>query len=131
MKKIGDLPFEFTDGSCNSFQTLLPVLPGEQIYLCFSSNQDQTVFTEFGCYFTEALYFTDIKKYFVSWEFVQSIYSHKNTLGLGNYRGKPFVTGCDRSPDCSTKTEIIRLDEDWVAEWNPDVAEYPFVSDSR
>ena len=38
--------------------------------------------------------------------FPESKYAHKGTLGLGNYRGKPFVTGCSATT-CYQKTEIL------------------------
>ena len=64
------------------------------------------------------------------WKFVESKYSHENTLSLGNYRGDPFVTGCDDTIDfmCSTKTEIMSrgvTDGEYWSQWQ-DAPDYPF-----
>ena len=69
------------------------------------------------------------------WKFVESSYSHKNTLGLGNYRGQPFVTGCDMKGwrDCSIKTEIMDRwveDGEYLTRWT-NAPDYPFVSEAR
>ena len=144
MTKQGALPFDFTDGSCNTFQTLIPIDYIEHIYLCFGSgdlitDRDQ-VPMEYGCYYTDVMNLNESYSYNAKWEFVQSSYSHRNTLGLGNYRGRPFVTGCDRRYDgCDTETEIIEpgnsglyeiLTGDYLIEWWS-APEYPFASNSR
>ena len=63
------------------------------------------------------------------WKFVESSYSHKNTLGLGIYRGQPFVTGCsDQLGDCATKTEIMDIwvsDGEYSTRWD-NAPDYPF-----
>ena len=144
MTKQGDLPFDFTDGSCNTFQTFKPWDHIEHIYLCFGSGNliidNNEVPMEFGCYYTDGGNLNRHNSYNAEWESVKSEYSHRNTLGLGNFQGHPFVTGCDRGPDCFTKTEIIVVDiggmveqlgGNYVIEWNADMPEYPFASDSR
>ena len=74
---------------------------------------------------------------FTGWGFAESRYSHRNTLGLGNYRGDPFVTGCDRRPDCYAKTEIMTRmahgvgDREYFTRWYADAPDYPFDFDSR
>ena len=74
---------------------------------------------------------------FTGWGFAESRYSHRNTLGLGNYRGDPFVTGCDRRPDCYAKTEIMTRsahgvgDREYFTRWYADAPDYPFDFESR
>ena len=58
--------------------------------------------------------------------FPESKYAHKGTLGLGNYRGKPFVTGCSATT-CYQKTEILDRS---IHEWS-DGPDYPFTSNYR
>ena len=63
-----------------------------------------------------------------TWTLVESKHSHRNTLSLGNYRGRPFVTGCDdQSRGCFTKTEI--MDSGFRRFY--DGPDYPFDFDSR
>ena len=70
---------------------------------------------------------------FAGWKFMGFRYSHKNTLSLGNYRGHPFVTGCDGDIWCSKRTEIMKrqmTDGEYWHEWH-DAPDYPFAPDSR
>ena len=71
---------------------------------------------------------------FGGWKFVESSYSHKNTLGLGNYRGQLFVTGCDNPVlGCGTKTEVLdhwASDGEYYTRWYNEL-DYPFVSEVR
>ena len=41
----------------------------------------------------------------------ESKYSHRQTRGLGNYKGKALTTGCSDSndPECDVKTEILDM----------------------
>ena len=48
-----------------------------------------------------------------------TIYPHKETYALGNYRGNPFIVG-SHSPD-NIKTEIMDQDFQWE-----EAADYPF-----
>ena len=48
-----------------------------------------------------------------------TIYPHKETYALGNYRGNPFIVG-SHSPD-NVKTEIMDRDYQWE-----EAADYPF-----
>ena len=48
-----------------------------------------------------------------------TIYPHKETYALGNYRGNPFIVG-SHSPD-NIKTEIMDQDYQWE-----EAADYPF-----
>ena len=57
---------------------------------------------------------------------MESKYTHEHTLGLGNYRGKAFVTGCS-GKSCYKKTEILDRS---TMKWS-DGADYPFTSDFR
>ena len=50
-------------------------------------------------------------------------YDHRHIVGLGNYMGKAFVTGCD-SPDCQVKTELLDMA---TREWS-DGPDYPFAA---
>ena len=53
-----------------------------------------------------------------------SEYSHGNTLGMANYHGKAFTTGCGDSSTCGSKTELMDMNTlSWSA--GPD---YPFSS---
>ena len=44
-----------------------------------------------------------------------SRFSHRYTLGLGNYQGKALTTGCDNSSSCSAKTELMNME---TLEWS-------------
>ena len=50
-------------------------------------------------------------------------YDHRNIVGLGNYMGKAFVTGCD-GPECQVKTELMDMT---TLEWSYG-ADYPFAA---
>ena len=142
MKYIGKLPLDFTDGSCSTFDSFNPFeAPHLILYLCFGSNENSidSVDDDYDD-FEDACYYTDVgnldDRMFEEskrWKLVQSSYSHRNTMSLGNYRGLPFVTGCDRGSWCSTKTEIIEAYHkewtDYSIRWD-DAADYPFVPDS-
>ena len=74
---------------------------------------------------------------FNGWKFIESRFSHLNTLGLGNYRGHLFVTGCDdltlMDTECLTATEILSprvTDGKYWFHWRyaPD---YPFAPNFR
>ena len=53
-----------------------------------------------------------------------SEYSHSNTFGMANYRGKALTTGC-WSGSCAVKTELMNMNTlTWSA--GPD---YPFTSE--
>ena len=56
-----------------------------------------------------------------------SKYSHDQTLGLGNYRGKAFTTGC-WSVGCTSKVETELLDMTTM-KWS-DGPDYPFAPSS-
>ena len=62
----------------------------------------------------------------------KSFYSHSETLGLGNYRGNAFTTGCSPSgsnwKQCNRKTEIFDMKN---LTWSNvlDVPDYPFATD--
>ena len=68
--------------------------------------------------------------YFLSFdgENYQSIesakYSHKNTFGLANYKGKALAVGCAGSSDCSFASELFDLN---TMKWS-DGPEFPFGS---
>ena len=53
----------------------------------------------------------------------ESNFDHRHTVGLGNYMGKAFVTGCD-GQECGVKTEFMDMT---TLEWSngPD---YPFAA---
>ena len=53
----------------------------------------------------------------------ESNFDHRHTVGLGNYMGKAFVTGCD-GQECGFKTEFMDMA---TLEWSngPD---YPFAA---
>jgi len=52
-----------------------------------------------------------------------SSYSHYNTHGMANYKGKALITGCGNDLSCGLKTELMDMD---TLEWSvgPD---YPFT----
>ena len=53
----------------------------------------------------------------------ESNFDHRHTVGLGNYMGKAFVTGCD-GQECGVKTEFMDMT---TLQWSngPD---YPFAA---
>ena len=54
-----------------------------------------------------------------------STYSHGNTRGLANYKGKALTTGCEAWPlgaECSFKTEIMDMT---TLKWT-DGPDFPF-----
>ena len=53
-----------------------------------------------------------------------SKYSHWNTMGMGNYKGKALTTGCNSGSECYVKTELMDL---VTFEWT-DGPDYPFAS---
>ena len=81
------------------------------------------------------------RKYFskpliISWNFISSFdgesyqsagsseYSHRETTGMANYRGKALTTGCWSGVSCGKKTELMDMTTlTWSA--GPD---YPFSS---
>ena len=50
-----------------------------------------------------------------------SKFSHRYTLGLGNYQGKALTTGCNDASSCYAKTELMNME---TLEWStgPDYA---------
>jgi len=102
-----DLTFDFFDGACNTFDESDNYSP--RVVLCFDDEHDRMCHTFDGISYG--------KEDSTKW-------SHKRTLALGNYRGKPFTTGCYQSDDdCSFKTEILDLE---TRRWS-DAPEYPFT----
>ena len=53
-----------------------------------------------------------------------SKYSHDRTIGLGNYRGKAFTTGCNTN-GCGSKVETELLDMTTM-KWS-DGPDYPYA----
>ena len=53
-----------------------------------------------------------------------SKYSHRNTYGMANYKGKALTSGCGENSDCSVKTELMNMD---TLTWN-DGPDFPFTS---
>ena len=53
-----------------------------------------------------------------------SKFSHRYTLGMGNYKGQAITTGCSDISTCSIKTELMNME---TLEWSngPD---YTFAS---
>ena len=52
-----------------------------------------------------------------------SQFSHMWTLGLGNYQGNAFTTGCDHfGKNCFNKTEILDMT---TLEWS-DAPDFPY-----
>ena len=116
IRRKGTLPFDFIGGSCNTFNE--PESNRPQMYLCFGSNEELAIPTEvpmeYSCWFFKSASKIIMAGYDKdsdssnTWTLVESKHSHRNTLSLGNYRGRPFVTGCDDpSKGCFTKTEIM------------------------
>ena len=147
MEFDGKLPFDFTDGSCSTFNSFNPFHePTLLLYLCFGSHKNDDLFGDLfddysddddnferACYYINTDFDVFDDRMFEdseNWKVAQSSYSHRNTMGLGNYRGHPFVTGCDSGPDCSTKTEIIEPYRsgltDYSLQWL-EADDYPFV----
>ena len=55
-----------------------------------------------------------------------SKHSHRETYGLGNYRGKAFTTGCWQSSTCNVATELLDMT---TMKWS-DGPDYPFPTSS-
>ena len=53
-----------------------------------------------------------------------SKYSHKRTLGMGNYMGQALTTGCWGNSNCAVKTELMDMT---TLTWS-DGPDYPFHS---
>ena len=53
-----------------------------------------------------------------------SKYSHKRTLGMGNYMGQALTTGCYDNSNCGVKTELMDMT---TLTWS-DGPDYPFHS---
>ena len=85
----------------------------------------------------ESLPYVSVKYYYSNFQSISSFdgenyvqvedskYSHDVTLGLGNYRGKAFTTGCNWE-GCTSKvaTEILDMT---TMKWS-DGPDYPFAS---
>merc|ERR1711953_36589 len=102
LERFGTLLFDFNEGACNTFN-----LPLENILLCFH------YFTPRQCH----MYLP--KTGGIGLNRTTTIYPHKETYTLGNYRGNPFIVG-SHSPD-NVKTEIMDRDYQWE-----EAAHYPF-----
>ena len=50
--------------------------------------------------------------------------SHKETLGMGNYKGEALVTGCSTGGDCGLRTEMMDMDR---MRWS-DEDDYPYAA---
>ena len=50
-----------------------------------------------------------------------SKFSHRRTLGMGNYKGQALTTGCYGDSSCYNKTELMNME---TLEWSngPDYA---------
>jgi len=102
LKRIGDLPFGFTGGGCNSFSF--------GIVLCFSEASDKECHSYDGESFkTEP----------------STKYSHYDVYALGSYRDSPFVTGDSWHDTDGLKTEILDYD---AGQWNQ-ADDYPFSNE--
>ena len=44
-----------------------------------------------------------------------SKFSHKHTLGMGNYKNKALTTGCYNDSSCWVKTELMNME---TLEWS-------------
>ena len=53
-----------------------------------------------------------------------SKFSHKETLGLGNYKNQALTTGCKDTSSCGIKTELMNME---TLEWS-DGPDYPFAN---
>ena len=53
-----------------------------------------------------------------------SKFSHKLTLGLGNYKNQELTTGCEDTSSCGIKTELMNME---TLEWS-DGPDYPFAN---
>ena len=53
-----------------------------------------------------------------------SKYSHRQTYGIANYKGKALSTGCYDTTGCDVKTEVMDLN---TMTWT-DGPDYPFSS---
>lgn len=107
LKRMGDLPFDFELGACNNFMFEI-----EKLLICFDKRATQTCHTFDGTSFEVA---------------PSSIYAHAETHALGNYRGKPFITGCMYEnigcPIGNAHTEIFDIS---TMTWSQ-TADYPFT----
>ena len=153
-----ELPFDFYDGACNVFEeptisdfpvilirfsaSTQPIVNQCHAWVLNIQSHDQTVYDKYW----ENIY---IFSRFSGDHFQPisgSSYSHFETLGLGNYRGQAFTTGCNHNipgydpqrdeNQCSTKTEILDLkqflwrntrDDDWTIK----IPEYPFANHDK
>ena len=53
-----------------------------------------------------------------------SKFSHRYTLGMGNYKNKALTTGCEGSYLCGDKTELMDME---TLKWT-NGTDYPFAS---
>ena len=112
LERVADLSFNFTGGSCNSFEN-----PEPRILICFG-NESENVFDNEKLCQTWVLWFI-IENYkkisFDGQNFFSagsSKYAHGGTFGMPNYRGKALTTGChSKHPmrTCGIKTELMDM----------------------
>ena len=53
-----------------------------------------------------------------------SKYSHRQTLGLANYKNRALTTGCNTSNECYVKTELLNME---TLQWS-DGPDFPFTT---
>ena len=119
---------DFSSPSCNTFLD-----PSPKVLLCFAADTPSSCFSlvtnvvktkvvKTSRFLTHFPFSFDGGKY----DSVESSkYSHQNTHGLGNYKGKALTTGCYKSnADCSFATEILDMN---TMKWS-DGPDYPFGS---
>merc|ERR1711990_408099 len=101
----GDLPFNFTSGSCRDY-----TINGEDIVLLCFGNSDRKTCNRFdGTDFTELG--------------IDSNYGHDSSY-FSTYQSKPFITGgCDDDIRYHTKVEILEDGKKWIQ-----MADYPYGS---
>ena len=121
IKRLGDLPFDYYFGSCNTFLKPIPT-----VLLCFYYEGPKVCHTlvhnlnESSC---ENCFSFDGENYV---RVEETKYSHRGTLGLGNYRGKAFTTGCSSSCTSQVATELLDMT---TMKWS-DGPYYPFAPSS-
>ena len=117
----GDLPFDYWEGSCNTF-----LEPTPRILLCFGradSKVCHTLVHNLNVSSCENCFSFDGENYV---RVEETKYSHRGTLGLGNYRGKAFTTGCSSSCTSQVATELLDMT---TMKWS-DGPYYPFAPSS-
>jgi len=102
MERQPDMPFDFYKGSCNTFSE-----PTPRVLLCFDFIGDRDCHTFDGTSFEET---------------ASSKVSHRETFGMGNYKGQALVTGCGTGGACGLRTEIMDMDK---MRWS-DEDDYPY-----